>query len=269
MRVDVLWTPAEWPAVDPQNRVAVVIDVLRSTSTIATALANGARAILPAASTEDALQIARSLGRDGVLLCGERKNVRIEGFDLGNSPREFGREVVEGRTLVMCTTNGTHTLLAAAGARAVYVASFLNLGAVVEELRRDGADPVFLCAGRSGLVGLDDVLCAGAAVARLGGGESRRKKGKGKGMAGRRPPGALELGDGALAAQMLWAASAPIRPAALQGTEAGRQLEALGMADDVAACAEVDALSVVPLLESRKIVAKRGGTAGRSAGAAG
>ncbi|MGH7544648.1 MAG: 2-phosphosulfolactate phosphatase [Gemmatimonadota bacterium] len=267
MRVDVLWTQAEWPAIDPQNRVAIVVDVLRSTSTIATALANGARAILPAASTEDALQIARSLGRDGVLLCGERRNVRIEGFDLGNSPAEFGREVVGGRTLVMCTTNGTNALLAASGARAVYVASFLNLGAVLEELRRDGGDPVFVCAGRSGLVGLDDVLCAGAAVARLTGHEPGKRKAKGV----RRPrdPGAdVELGDGALAAQLLWLASAPIDPAVLRATGAGRQLEALGMGDDVAACAEPDVLRVVPVLENRKIVAKRGGAAGRSAGAA-
>lgn len=263
MRVDVLWTPAEWPAIDPQNRVAIVIDVLRSTSTIATALANGARAILPAATTEDALQIARSLGRDGVLLCGERRNVRIEGFDFGNSPGEFERDVVEGRTLVMNTTNGTHALLAASGARAVYVASFLNLGVVVDEVRRDGGDPVFVCAGRSGLVGLDDVLCAGAAVARLGGHEPGKKKAKGRGRAD------VELGDGALAAQMLWLASAPIDPAVLLATGAGRQLEALGWTDDVAACAQVDALRVIPVLENRKIVAKRGSVVGRGAGAAG
>ena len=255
MRVDVLWTPAEWPALDPQGRVAVVIDVLRSTSTIATALANGARAILPAASTEDALQIARSLGRDGVLLCGERRNLRIEGFDLGNSPAEFTRDVVAGRTLVMCTTNGTRAVLAPVGARAVYVMSFLNQGAVIDELVRAGGDPVFLCAGRSGTVGLDDVLCAGEAVARLAQalGGRRRKK------AGSAPAGAIELGDGALAAQLLWAASAPVEAAALRETGAGRQLESVGLGGDVDACARRDAFAVVPVLENRKIVVRDGG----------
>lgn len=253
MRVDVLWTPSEWPAIEPQGRTAVVVDVLRSTSTIATALANGARTILPAASTEDALQIARSLGRDGVLLCGERKNVRIEGFDLGNSPAEFRPEVVQGRTLVMCTTNGSRALLAPVGARAVYVMSFLNLGAVVETLREEAADPVFVCAGRSGTVGLDDVLCAGAAVARLG--ERRRERRR-----GRRADAGIDLGDGALAAQMLWAASAPIGPGVLQATAAGRQLEAAGMAADIEICARADALKVVPALENRKIVVKDGRT---------
>lgn len=262
MKVDVLWTPAEWSAIDPQGRVAVVIDVLRSTSTIATALASGARAILPAASTEDALQIARSLGRDGVLLCGERKNVRIEGFDLGNSPSEFGRDVVEGRTLVMCTTNGTRALLTAVGARAVYVASFLNLGGVVSELQRAGGDPVLVCAGRNGLVGLDDVLCAGEIVARLGDApaDGKRRKGRDTGS------GRVELGDGALAAQMLWAASAPIGPEVLRATGAGLQLSALGLGGDVTLCAAVDTLRVVPVLENRKIVAK---TAASPAGSAG
>jgi 2-phosphosulfolactate phosphatase len=263
--VDVLWSPAEWSAIDPQGRVAVVIDVLRSTSTIATALANGARSILPAASTEDALQIARSLGRDGVLLCGERKNVRIEGFDLGNSPSEFGRDVVKGRTLVMCTTNGTRALLTAVGARTVYVASFLNLGAIVSELRREGADPVLVCAGRSGLVGLDDVLCAGEIVQRLGDASANGKRRKGR----NRSAPSLLLGDGALAAQMLWAASAPIGPEVLGATGAGVQLSAVGLGGDVTLCAAVDTLSVVPVLENRKIVAKTAaspaGSAGRSA----
>lgn len=262
MRVDVLGTPAEWSAIDPQGRVAVVIDVLRSTSTIVTALANGARAVLPAASTEDALQIARSLGRDGVLLCGERKNVRIEGFDLGNSPSEFGRDVVEGRTLVMCTTNGTRALLSALGARAVYVASFLNVGAVIAELQREGADLVLVCAGRGGLLGLDDILCAGEIVHRLGRGSARGKGRKGRGGG----PISLELGDGALAAQMLWAASAPIGPAVLRTTGAGRLLEAMGLAGDVSACAAVDTLRVVPVLENRKIVAKATASPAESAG---
>lgn len=261
MKVDVLWTPAEWEGIDPQGRVAVVIDVLRSTSTIATALSNGARAILPAASTEDALQIARSIGRDGVLLCGERKNLPIEGFDLGNSPGEFGRDVVEGRTLVVCTTNGTRALLAATGVRGVVLASFLNLGAVVRLLVQERADPVIVCAGRSGLVGLDDVLCAGEVVARLDA-ASTRHRGRGRRSHGGSP---VEMGEGAVAAQMLWAAWMPVRPEVLAATAAGRQLEVVGLADDIGLCARIDALSVVPVLENRQIVAKKGFRRGRGA----
>jgi 2-phosphosulfolactate phosphatase len=245
VRVDVLWTPQEWSALASQGRVAVVVDVLRSASTIVTALANGARAVLPAASTEEALQIARSLGRDGVLLCGEQRHRRIEGFDLGNSPSEFRREVVEGRTLVLHTTNGTATLLAVADARAVWVLSFLNLSAVVSALLEEDADLALVCAGRSGLVGLDDVWCAGAAVARLA--EAR--------------PG-VELGDGAVAAHILWAAHAPVDAARLAATAAGRALAAAGLAADLEECARTDAVDLVPVVEGRKVVARRPGGSG-------
>ena len=132
MTVDTFFTGA---AVDPAavpGTTAVVIDVIRATSTIMEALANGARAVYPVASTEEAVQLAASLGRDDSLLCGERKGVMIEGFDLGNSPREYTPDVVAEKQLVMTTTNGTRAFVAVQGAERVVSASFLNLSAVVE-----------------------------------------------------------------------------------------------------------------------------------------
>lgn len=258
MRIDVLATAAEWGGIDREGRTAVVVDVLRATSTIVTALANGARAILPTSSAEDALRVARSLGRDGVLLCGERQELAIEGFDLGNSPNEFRREVVEGRTLVLCTTNGTRALLSATGARETVIASFLNLGAVVKYLSREGTDPVFVCAGRDGLVSLEDLLCAGDAVMRLASLRGR-SAGRRRGEAARAP---LELGDGALIAQALWGVWAPVRADTLAETAAGRSLMAKGLEADIEACARVDAFAVVPVLEGKRIVAARPQRAG-------
>ena len=107
MRLDVILTPAEITPADLTDRPVVVLDILRATSSIVQALSAGARAIYPVASIEDALRLANTFGRDEVLLCGERKCVRIEGFDLGNSPAEFTREKVAGKILVMSTTNGT------------------------------------------------------------------------------------------------------------------------------------------------------------------
>jgi 2-phosphosulfolactate phosphatase len=101
--------------VDPaalSESVVVVIDVVRATTTMTEALANGARAIYPTASTEEAVRLAQSLGRDDTLLCGERKAAKVEGFDLGNSPSEFTSAAVRGKRLVMSTTNGTRALLA-------------------------------------------------------------------------------------------------------------------------------------------------------------
>ena len=134
MKIEVLWTPAELEQVQILDRTAVVIDVLRSGTTVATAIHNGARAVVPAASTEDAIRIAQSIGRRDVLLCGERGGVQIEGFDLGNSPAEYSAEAVGDRTLVMSTTNGTQVLASLSGAGLVYVGALVNLTAIAERL---------------------------------------------------------------------------------------------------------------------------------------
>ena len=147
--------------------VAVVIDVIRATSTMVTAFGNGAEAVYPTVSTEDALRLASSLGRDETLLCGERKGQKIEGFDLGNSPAEYDRETVEGKRLVMSTTNGTRAFIAASTADRILAASFLNLGAVAETVTdavAAGSPLVVVCAGKEDRFSLDDAVCAGALI---------------------------------------------------------------------------------------------------------
>ena len=110
MRIDTYFTVPEVDGASLAESAVVVIDVVRATTTIIEALANGARAIFPTESTEEAVRLASSLGREDSLLCGERKGEKIEGFDLGNSPAEFTREVVEDKKLVMSTTNGMRAL---------------------------------------------------------------------------------------------------------------------------------------------------------------
>src|SRR5688572_12754557 len=115
MRVDVFLGPQEVSPADVANRVVAVVDVLRASATIAMALENGARAVIPLASSEEVVSRAKSLGAGAVKLAGERKNLPIPGFDLGNSPLEFTRAAVEGMTILMSTTNGTSTVLAVQG----------------------------------------------------------------------------------------------------------------------------------------------------------
>lgn len=239
MRIDVLWTPAELEQVPALDRTCVVIDVLRSATTIATAIRNGARAVLPAESTEEALRIANSIGRDQVLLCGERQGVRIEGFDLGNSPAEFTPAVVGDRTLVMSTTNGTRLLSSIAMARMVLIAAFVNLSAVARRLAT--ADhPLIVCAGREGVVSVDDALCAGHLIEAC---LSRRKK----------KSGATELGDGAIAALALAGDKGCVDARFLRDTAAGRALERIGLGEDIEACASLDTNKAVPVLRERQI----------------
>src|SRR6266480_4475391 len=116
MKIDVYFTPLGLTAGELTGRAAVVIDVLRATSTIVTALAAGAKAIVPAASSEEVVRLTANLEKNGIVLAGERRLVKIEGFNLGNSPREMTREAVGGKTVFLATTNGTPALLAARGA---------------------------------------------------------------------------------------------------------------------------------------------------------
>src|SRR5690606_19366866 len=148
VKIEVAFTPAELAGIDLGDRVVVVLDVLRATSTIVEALANGARAVSPVSTVDEAVRLAEALGREGVLLAGERRSLRIDGFDMGNSPLEFTRERVSGKQIVLTTTNGTVAILASATARRVLIASYLNLGAVAEELVHDGGPASIVCSGR-------------------------------------------------------------------------------------------------------------------------
>jgi 2-phosphosulfolactate phosphatase len=236
MNVDVYFSPAAVDEASVEGRTAVVIDVIRATSCIVEALANGARGIFPTILPEEAVKLASSLGREDTLLCGERKGLKIEGFDLGNSPREYSEEVVRGKQLVMSTTNGTRAFLAAEDADRVIAAAFLNLSAVVRTL--EGVQNlVLVCAGREDRFSMDDALCAGLLLRRL-------------------------AADSGLALGMLNDAGRAVLDMAekyspdeefLRSTKAGRALEEIGMDGDLAFCASVDRHSIVPEMKERRI----------------
>jgi len=169
--LNVLFTPADFSALkerDLSGTVCVVFDVLRATSSMVTALANGAAGLIPVESIPEALAFRQRDHR--VLLTGEREGVRIPaeltgsiGFDLGNSPREFTAEAVRGRRIVMTTTNGTRALRACAGARRVLVSCFLNLAATADLLKSSRpVDLLLVCSGTHEEAAFEDVLAAGA-----------------------------------------------------------------------------------------------------------
>jgi 2-phosphosulfolactate phosphatase len=246
MRLDVFMTPAEAVPAEVTGRTVVVIDVLRASSSIVEAMASGARTIFPVPSIEEAIRLANTLGRDQVLLCGERRSLTIEGFDLGNSPAEFTAERVAGKTLVMTTTNGTASLVMAAGAGRVVVGALLNLSAVVDDLVRTGAEPVFLCSGREGRFGLDDAAAAGSIVAEL---------------LERRPEVSWQMNDGARAALALGRAFSADPLALFADSAAGRQIVAAGLEADLAFCAQTNVRDVLPVFQDRSITVATPGAA--------
>lgn len=235
MRIDTYFTPPEVDTASIADATVVVIDVVRATTTIIEALANGARTIYPTSSTEDAVRLASSMGREDTLLCGERKGVKVEGFDLGNSPREFDAGTVAGKKLVMTTTNGTRALAVAAEGGRVLPCAFTNLTAVAEEVAGD-AHVVIVCAGRQGHFSLDDALCAGHLVKRMLADSEEDH----------------ELNDAARAVRALASARKPTKRF-LRLTAGGASLIEIGLDDDLKICADVDRHDIVVVMEDQAI----------------
>jgi len=240
MKLDVVFAPAGLVPAEVQGRTAFVIDILRATSAMCAAMSHGAKAIIPVASTEEALRLAQTIGSGDVLLAGEKHCVRIPGFNLGNSPLEMTEAAVRGRTLIVTTTNGTRALLACQGAAAVYPAAAVNLGVAAERARevleRDG-DLLVVCAGRDGSFALDDAYCAGRLVAAT--------------LGSRRPR--REMNDAAIAALDLVRRYGDSWERPLTRSRAGRELIRLGFRDDVADAGQQDAYPVLPLFHERRV----------------
>jgi 2-phosphosulfolactate phosphatase len=212
MRVHVAFTPDEEAAAP----VGVVVDVLRATSTIAQALASGYRRVLCCAEIEDARRLRGEI--EGSLVGGEREAARIEGFDVGASPREFLEPRAD--TLILSTTNGTRTILRASErCEVVLLGSLLNLNAVAAEANDRGEDVAVFCAGFKGAFALDDAYCAGRIVAALG----------------------AERSDAAIAAELI-AGSFPDAHSALLARTYGPP----GLEEDILFCSRESVLPVVP-----------------------
>jgi 2-phosphosulfolactate phosphatase len=212
MRVHVSFTPAE----EAEAPLGIVVDVLRATSTIAQALSAGYRRVLCCAEIEDARKLRAET--EGSIVGGERQAVRIEGFDVGASPREFLEPRAD--TLILSTTNGTQTILAAASrCDEVVLGSLLNLGAVAGHARERDRDVAIFCAGFKGAFALDDAYCAGRIVALLG----------------------AERSDAAIAAQLIADSFSDAHSALLARTYGPPGLE-----EDILFCSRESVLPVVP-----------------------
>jgi len=220
------------------DKIAVVIDVFRATSTMVTALANGCQALIPVLTTEEAIE--RRINEPGSLLGGERKALRIEGFDLGNSPFDYTPEKVGGKKIIMTTTNGTRAIQAVAAARRVWVASFLNAESIVHavfrymEIHKDIKGLVIICAGSEDRFDIPDTLCAGMLIETLG--------------------QEITTNDLGRAAQMLYNIAKADLLRILKQTEHGQLLLSLGFERDVVYCSTANILPIVPILENGEII---------------
>jgi 2-phosphosulfolactate phosphatase len=226
MKISLKPTPAMLPADTAlRHATVVVIDVLRATSTIAAALMAGAREVIPSGTIEESVAIAHRLGTDRTLLGGERGAMKINGFQLGNSPTEYTPEAVHGKTIVLTTTNGSVALLRARNAERVLCGALLNATAIARQLLTLAPEEtLLLCSGSGGEFSLEDTLAAGAiATAMLA--EADRE---------------ITITDGARAALTLFHDFRHDLTGALRSSDHGRILSELGLDEDIRFCSQLD-----------------------------
>ena len=244
MEIRTILTPVEiaaLPARDLRGTVCVVFDVLRATSTILAALANGAQGVWPVLTAAEAFA-AREERLPEALLGGERGGLRIDGFDLGNSPREYTPEAVAGRDIVTTTTNGTVALRACAGAEAVLAAALVNLDATAAWLRSRHPRPervLLVCAGTGIDFALEDGLAAGGLAERL------------------ELDGGCTFDDATTAMVALYVHHRGGLAAALGASSNGRRLAGIRLAEDLAWCARESCLDTVAAMEAGAVRSAR------------
>lgn len=215
---------------DVRGTICVVIDVLRASTTIITALANGCPAVYPTETPEQAREIAR---KRGCLLGGERDNRKIEGFDFGNSPLDYAPDKIKGRPIAFTTTNGTRAIRACAASDALVVASFINGPASAGLLNEVKKDIFIVCAGSRGKPSLEDTVCGGMLLEALD------------------APASADVEK----AISLWKAHRGNLAAMMEVvSEHGRDLAADGFEADIDFAAEVGRFDVVAIREGDMIV---------------
>jgi 2-phosphosulfolactate phosphatase len=230
MRVDVAFTADEVQYKDKGDKIGVVIDVLRATSSAIMALKNGCASFIPITTIEKAKELSKKFERGNVLLGGAKRGTRIQGFDLGNSPNDYKEEMVKGKDIIFTSSNGTKAMHELKRAREILVASFLNISAVCNELIALSSDVLIACSGDFGVFSLGDAVCAGMIVDRLT----------------ERLSGELEKSDAASVTQMLYGVHKKDIRGMLFNSEWGRHLIHLGLGKDIDTCAEIDSAPIVP-----------------------
>lgn len=230
MKLDVLFSPIQADELFFTGKTTVVIDVLRASSTIITALTNGAKEIVPVGTVEFAVKVSGGIFGGQTLLGGERNTKKIEGFALGNSPSEYTEEIVSGKSIVFYSTNGSRAIVKAKYSANLFVCSFNNLKALAKHLKKLNEDVIILCAGNNNFFSMEDSVCAGMLVNELVNGTKK-----------------TELNDSSNSAIALYKSFGKNIFKMLSETDHGKLLAENGFKDDLKACAELDGTDVIPV----------------------
>lgn len=220
---EVILTPALLPLYDLKGKTAVVIDILRATSSMCVALQYGVRQIIPVSRVEDAMMHRKS----GIKAAAERDGQKVEGFDFGNSPHDFMQDELRGESLVMTTTNGTKAIQLSNNASNIYIGSFLNLQALADRLIFENRPIVAVCAGWKDKFNLEDTIFAGALASSVS--------------------SAFDMNDDAtIAAQSLWNVAKENLFEFINQASHAQRFERLGIENDIKFCLQQNIVDFVP-----------------------
>lgn len=231
--LQVCLTPALIPLFKVEDYIVVVIDIFRATSSICYGIDNGAEAIIPVSQVEECLAYQEI--HPEYLLAAERNGEVVSGFDFGNSPFSYTKEKVNGKTVVLTTTNGTHALHLSRSAKKIIIGSFLNLTAVCDWLKDQHENVLLVCAGWKNNFNLEDTLFAGAVTDQLKHSNFR-------------------LDDAAIAANDLYLLAKDDLDGYLKKTSHSERLKQLGIEKDIAFCLNVDLTNAIPVLDGERLV---------------
>lgn len=227
--LDVFFSVQSFQEEELRGKSAVIIDVLRASSTIVAALNNGAKKIIPVEDMDGAMRIARSMDQDDYLLCGEKNGQKIEGYHLGNSPLEYDRKTVEDKTIILNTTNGTKAIKKANLANRIYVGCFLNQKSILKALEEHDDAVVLICSGWQGRLSLEDTLFAGSLISKM--------------CKGKLPENTK---DGVKVAFGLFEKFGDDLEGAIGGSDHAKRLKELVPEDDIPFTSQVDKFDVLP-----------------------
>lgn len=237
MIIDVVLFPQNLVEYDIRQRLVVVVDIFRATSTIITAIKNGAQEVVPFIKTEQVGEAAQNYPADRVLKCGERKGYKFSGFDLGNSPAEYSREAIHNKILLFSSTNGSRVFFKVRSAREIVVGGFVNINNVVERIAERKEDVVIACAGHYGQISLEDTVCAGMILAKL----KEREE-------------IAEISDEAGTSIILYQYYMDDFHSLVRDSSHGRYLSSIGKQDDMEYCLTVNKIDCLPVYNKKSIV---------------
>ncbi|MFA7228614.1 MAG: 2-phosphosulfolactate phosphatase [Melioribacteraceae bacterium] len=225
------------------GKTSVVIDVLRASTVIVRALANGAREVIPVGTVDFAMKVSGNAFGGQTILSGERNTKKVEGFNLGNSPSEYVPEIVSGKSIILYTTNGSKSIVKAKFSENLFICSFNNLPAIAKHLLSLNKDVEIICAGSNGNFNLEDAVCAGRLISEMD-----------------KESTDLEISDSGRAGLVLNKSFGKNINKLLKETEHGQLLTENGFGPDIKDCAQFGITDLIPYYISGAIKKLETGT---------